>query len=332
VKAVIARMSQLVSSKVRSAADSVTARLPQSVGTRVRFFAVASLVIQIAIVATGGAVRLTGSGLGCPTWPLCTDASLVATPEMGLHGAIEFGNRLLSILVGFVAILMLLMVLRLRRERRDLMTLASVILGGTVLQGLIGGLSVRVQLDPSVVGVHFAISAILVAVSAALVYRVWCGPRGATLLVPRPIAILTHVTSLLVAVTIIAGILTTGAGPHAGDDGSARNGLDASILQHIHSWPGYALLAATLALVIMLARGRHRRIMNFAVILLALEVVQALIGVIQSRSGLPILLVGSHMVLACTIAAAMTAVVLSLRSGAAQDSAEVIAAEALVAS
>ncbi|WP_010202531.1 COX15/CtaA family protein [Salinibacterium sp. PAMC 21357] len=299
--------------------NAVIARLPKSVDARVRFFAVTSLVIQILIVATGGAVRLTGSGLGCPTWPLCTDASLVATPEMGLHGAIEFGNRLLSIIVGFVAILMVLMVLRLRRQRRDLMTLALVILGGTVLQGLIGGLSVRVQLDPSVVGVHFAISAILVAVSAALVYRVWTGLRGDQLLVSKPIAILTHVTSLFVALTIIAGILTTGAGPHAGDDGTARNGLDATILQHVHSWPGYALVVTTLALVIMLAIRGHRRVMNFAILLLVLEVVQALVGIIQSRSGLPILLVGSHMIIACTIAAAMTVVVLSLRSSVTQQ-------------
>lgn len=298
--------------------NAVIARLPHSVDARVRFFAVTSLVIQILIVATGGAVRLTGSGLGCPTWPLCTDASLIATPEMGVHGVIEFGNRLLSIIVGFVAILMVLMVLRIRRERRDLMSLSLMILGGTVLQGLIGGLSVRVQLDPSIVGVHYAISAILVAISAALVYRVWTGLRGPALSAPKPVAILTHVTSLFVALTIVAGILTTGAGPHAGDDGTARNGLDAGILQHVHSWPGYVLIAATLALVIMLARGGHRRIMDFAIILLVLEVVQALIGIIQSRSGLPILLVGSHMVIACTIAAAMTAVVLSLRPSVTQ--------------
>ncbi|EPR75656.1 Cytochrome oxidase assembly protein [Leifsonia rubra CMS 76R] len=303
--------------------NAVIARLPYYVSTRVRFFAVTSLVLQIVIVATGGAVRLTGSGLGCPTWPLCTDASLIATPEMGLHGVIEFGNRLLSILVGFVAILMVVMLIRLRRERRDLMTLALVVLGGTVLQGLIGGLSVRVQLDPNIVGVHFAISAILVAVSAALVYKVWTGSRGDRLEVSQPIVILTHVTSFLVAVTVVAGILTTGAGPHSGDDGSARNGLDASILQHVHSWPGYALVAATLVLVISLALKGHRRIMNFAILLLTLEVVQAVVGIIQSRTGLPILLVGIHMVLACAIAAAMAVVVLSLRSPAPQTNAVV---------
>jgi len=293
--------------------NAVIARLPRSVDARVRFFAVATLVIQILIVATGGAVRLTGSGLGCPTWPLCTDASLVATPEMGIHGIIEFGNRLLSIIVGFVAILMVLTLVRLRRERRDLMRLALVILGGTVLQGLIGGRVVLVNLDPSTVGVHFAISAVLVAFSAALVYRVWTGRRGTLREVSRPIALVTHTTSVLVAVTVVAGILTTGAGPHAGDDASDRNGLDPSILQHVHSWPGYALIAATLMLVILLAVGQYRRILNFAIILLTLEVVQAAVGIIQSRSGLPSLLVGSHMVIACTIVAAMTAVVLSLR-------------------
>lgn len=311
--------------------NAVIARLPESVSARVRFFAVTSLVIQILIVATGGAVRLTGSGLGCPTWPLCTDSSLIATPEMGVHGAIEFGNRLLSILVGIVAILMVMMLIRLRRERRDLMTLAFVILGGTVLQGLIGGLSVRVQLDPSVVGVHFAISTILVAVSAALVYRVWTGPRGERLIVARPTAVLTHVTSFFVAVTVIAGILTTGAGPHAGDDGSARNGLDASILQHVHSWPGYVLIALTLLLVIVFAAGGQRRPRNFAILLLVLEVVQALIGIIQSRNGLPILLVGSHMIVACGIAAAMTVVVLSLRSTADRQDKSVTPETALAA-
>jgi cytochrome c oxidase assembly protein subunit 15 len=250
---------------------------------------------------------------------------------MGVHGAIEFGNRLLSILVGIVAILMVMMLIRLRRERRDLMTLAFVILGGTVLQGLIGGLSVRVQLDPSVVGVHFAISTILVAVSAALVYRVWTGPRGERLIVARPTAVLTHVTSFFVAVTVIAGILTTGAGPHAGDDGSARNGLDASILQHVHSWPGYVLIALTLLLVIVFAAGGQRRPRNFAILLLVLEVVQALIGIIQSRNGLPILLVGSHMIVACGIAAAMTVVVLSLRSTADRQDKSVTPETALAA-
>ena len=293
---------------------AVFAWLPSAVDARVRVLAIASLVLQIAIVGTGGAVRLTGSGLGCPTWPLCTDASLVATPEMGIHGAIEFGNRLLSIIVGFAAVFLVVLLLKLRRERRDLFGLAIAVLAGTVLQGFIGGISVRVKLDPSIVGVHYFISAALVAVSAVLVYRAYAGPRGQYYVAPAPLRILTHVTSLLVVVTIIVGILTTGAGPHAGDAATDRNGLDPVVLQHVHSWPAYATLVATLALVIWSVRIHAGRLVTFAVVLLAVEVVQVIVGVTQARLGLPPLLVGIHMVLACCLGAAMAAVVLSLRA------------------
>lgn len=293
---------------------AVFAWLPSAVDARVRVLAIASLILQIAIVGTGGAVRLTGSGLGCPTWPLCTDASLVATPEMGIHGAIEFGNRLLSIIVGFAAVFLVVLLLKLRRERRDLFGLAIAVLVGTVLQGFIGGISVRVKLDPSIVGVHYFISAALVAVSAVLVYRAYAGPRGQYYVAPTPLRILTHVTSLLVVVTIIVGILTTGAGPHAGDAATDRNGLDPVVLQHVHSWPAYATLVATLALVIWSVRIHAGRLVTFAVVLLAVEVVQVIVGVTQARLGLPPLLVGIHMVLACCLGAAMAAVVLSLRA------------------
>lgn len=287
--------------------------LPVTVDARIRFFAIATLVAQVLIVGSGGAVRLTGSGLGCPTWPLCTDESLVATPEMGFHGVIEFGNRLFSILVGMIAVATVVLLLRLRRERRDLFVLALLITAGTVLQGLIGGISVRVQLDPSVVGLHFLISVVLVVLSATLVYRVFRGPRGSTTVGPKWFAILTHVTSALVAITIIAGILTTGSGPHAGDVASARNGLDPEILQHVHSWPAYALFIATLELVVVALRIGDRALRTFTLTLLGLELVQIAVGLVQSRLGLPELLVGIHMVLACLLAAAMTAVVLSLR-------------------
>lgn len=294
--------------------NAVFAWLPASIDARVRVLAVASLVLQIAIVGTGGAVRLTGSGLGCPTWPLCTDDSLVSTPEMGIHGTIEFGNRLLSIIVGFAAVLLVVLLVKLRKERRDLFTMAIIVLGGTVLQGLIGGISVRVRLDPSVVGVHYFISAALVAVSAVLLYRVYAGTRGLFYVAPAPLRILTHVTSVLVVVTIVVGILTTGAGPHAGDAATDRNGLDPVVLQHVHSWPAYATLVATLLLVIGAIRLRARRLVTFAVVLLAVEIVQVIVGVTQARLGLPPLLVGIHMVLACCLGAAMAAVVLSLRA------------------
>lgn len=294
--------------------NAVMRWLPAFVDTRVKVFAIATLVAQLLIVGTGGAVRLTGSGLGCPTWPTCTDESLIATPEMGINGAIEFGNRLLSIIVGLIAVAMFVLLLRIARERRDLFTLSILIGAGTVLQGLIGGLSVRVKLDPSVVGVHFVISAILVALSAVLVYRVFAGRRGTERVAPKWLAILVHATSALIAVTIVVGVLTTGSGPHAGDDVSARNGLDPEVVQHVHSWPAYATFVATLVLVWGAVRTRERLLVRFSVLLLVIELVQIVVGVVQSRLGLPILLVGIHMVLACCLAAATAAVVLSLRS------------------
>ena len=280
------------------------------VNTLVRVLAWATLVTQTLIVGTGGAVRLTASGLGCPTWPLCTDASLVATPEMGAHGAIEFGNRLLSIIVGIVAVALVIALLRLR-SRRDLLVPAIVILVLTVLQGLIGGISVRVRLDPSVVGLHFVVSVVLVALSTVVVYRALRGRRGEPA-VPGWFSGLTHLTSAVVAVTVVVGVLTTGSGPHAGDDAAARNGLDPELLQHVHSWPAYATFALTLVLLII-AVSRRLSVRPFLIGLLAVELVQIAVGLTQARMGLPPLLVGIHMVLACVLVAVMTATVLALR-------------------
>ena len=277
----------------------------------VRVFAWLTLVTQTLIVATGGAVRLTGSGLGCPTWPLCTDASLVATAEMGIHGGIEFGNRLLSIVVGIVAVALVVALWRLR-GRRDLFVPAVAILALTVLQGLVGGISVRVRLDPSVVGLHFLTSVVLVALATMVVFRTYRGPRGA-LTVPRWYAGIVHVTSAVVAVTVVVGVLTTGSGPHAGDDAAARNGLDPEVLQHVHSWPAYATLGLTVVLVAVAVVRRFESVRIAALGLLAIEVLQIIVGITQARTGLPPLLVGIHMVLACVLVAAMTATVLSLR-------------------
>ena len=292
---------------------AVFARLPGSVDARIRGFAIATLVAQILIVGTGGAVRLTGSGLGCPTWPRCTDDSFVTTPEMGIHGIIEFGNRLLTFVLIAIAIVMFVLVLRIRRERRDLFVLALVIGLGIPAQGVIGGLSVLTNLNPYVVGLHFVLSVVLVVLSTVLVYRVYAGPRGARAAVPLWYSALTHATSALVAITILVGIITTGSGPHAGDSGASRNGLDSDLLQHVHSWPAYATVAATVLLLIGALRLGQPRLARFTGVLLAIEAVQVAVGLAQARLGLPEILVGAHMVLACCLAAAMTAVVLSLR-------------------
>jgi cytochrome c oxidase assembly protein subunit 15 len=293
-------------------------RLPTTVDRRVRVLAWLTLVTQVLIVGTGGAVRLTSSGLGCPTWPLCTDGSLVATPEMGIHGGIEFGNRLLSIIVGIVAVLLVIALLRLR-GRRELFVPAVAILALTVLQGFVGGLSVRVHLDPSVVGLHFLTSAVLVAFATVLVFRAYrC--RGA-LTVTAWYAGIVHLTSAAVAVTVVVGILTTGSGPHAGDDAASRNGLDPALLQHVHSWPAYVTAGLTVVLVVAAFARRLSTVRPFVLGLLLVEAVQIAVGLTQARTGLPPLLVGIHMVLACVLVAAMTATVLSLRTRSADAAA-----------
>lgn len=287
--------------------------LPSTVDMRIRVFAIATLIAQILIVGTGGAVRLTGSGLGCPTWPRCTEESFVTTPEMGIHGIIEFGNRLLTFVLVVIAIIMFVLVLRIRRERRDLFVLALLIGLYVPVQAVIGGITVLTNLNPYVVGLHFLASVVLVSLSAVLVYRVFLGRRGDRTALPLWYSALVFATAVTTGLTILVGILVTGSGPHAGDGGAARNGLDSELLQHVHSWPAYATLGLTILLVAGAWRLRHARMLRFAVILLLVEGTQIAVGLAQARLGLPEVLVGIHMVLACCLAAAMTAVVLALR-------------------
>lgn len=287
--------------------------LPDRVDRRVRVAAWATLVVQIGIVGTGGLVRLTGSGLGCPTWPRCTPESFVNTPEMGIHGVIEFGNRVLTFVLVAVAIVTFLFVLRMRREPRDLFWLALVIGLYVPVQAVIGGITVLTNLNPYVVGLHYFASVVLVALAAVFVARVYAEPGPRERAVPTWFARLSWLTSVLVLVTVVVGILVTGSGPHAGDGGAARNGLDPELMQHVHSWPAYALLAAT----VLLLAGAWRtdpalRLRLWVGLLLGVEIAQIVVGLWQARTGLPIVLVNIHMVLAVGLVAAMTAVVMHL--------------------
>ena len=223
---------------LRRVIDGFLQWLPSGVDRRVRVAAWLSLAFQVALIGTGGAVRLTASGLGCPTWPQCTDGSFVNTPEMGLHGVIEFGNRLLTFVLAAVTIAAFLSVFRFRRQRRDLFRL-------TLLQGLsipfqavLGGITVLTGLNPYVVGAHFAVSIVLVMVTTILVWRVYNGPRTPGLLVPASVLAIARLSAVSVAVTVGVGILTTGSGPHAGDNSNPdkpapRNGLDPELLQQM---------------------------------------------------------------------------------------------------
>lgn len=294
-------------------ASRFSAWLPDRVDRRIRVFAWLSFLAEVLIIATGGAVRLTGSGLGCPTWPTCTPESLVNTPEMGIHGIIEFGNRTLTGLVGILALIVVVLVWRMRAERRDLFVLSLIVLGGVVAQAVVGGVTVLTGLNPFIVGFHYVASLVLVCVCAAFLVRMNAAPGARTRAVPRWYAITTHVTTLVLALTIVFGVLTTGAGPHSGDAAAGRNGFNAELLEHVHAWPGYALLALVLVLTGAAWAGRLPT-RTWVSTLLGVVLVQIAVGLYQARNGLPELAVGVHMVLAALTAAAMTVVVLHLKA------------------
>jgi heme a synthase len=299
--------------------------LPIRVNRPVRVLAWLSVILQVVLIGTGGAVRLTASGLGCPTWPQCTAGSLVDTPELGIHGVIEFSNRMLTVVLSIVVILVFLAVLRMRKTRRDLFVLTLVQGLSIPFQAVLGGITVLSGLNPYVVGLHFVVSILLVILTTVLVYRVYRGQRGGERLTPLWFSAGTWLTYVFVGLTVIFGILTTGSGPHAGDNSDAkslapRNGLSQVLLQDIHSIPAYLTFACTLVLFVAAwvakDKPRWRSIRRFAAGLLGIELVQIIVGITQAKEGLPIVLVNIHLVLAAILVALMTAVVLAQRAPA----------------
>lgn len=290
--------------------------LPETTTKTVRIFAWASLVSQILIIGTGGAVRLTGSGLGCPTWPRCTDDSFISTPEMGFHGLIEFGNRLLTFVLAIIAVVMVALLLRLRRERPELFRLAVVLALGIPGQAVIGGITVLTDLNPWVVGLHYVLSLVLVALAAVLLYRVRTGPKTNQWAVPAPFRVLGSAVVGVLSISLVMGVITTGSGPHSGDGGAARNGLDSWLLQHFHAWPSYVVLGLIVTMTVLtwvasIGGPILRRATTGA---LAVTAVQIGVGLYQARNGLPELAVGVHMVLAAVLLAVVTTALLAQRA------------------
>lgn len=277
--------------------------LPTSLHARsVRIVVWVALIAQAGIAVTGALVRLTGSGLGCPTWPLCTEDSLVNTPEMGIHGVIEFGNRLLTIVLLAISIAVVVVLWRMRRERRDLWWIAIVLLAGVPIQAVIGGISVWTQLNPYVVGLHFIVTVIMTALSMIVVLRV----RDVDVIAPiRAVPPLSWAIGFMTFVVITFGVITTGSGPHAGDANAPRTGLDPAVIQHFHAWPAYVTVALVV-LAILRASGAVRRSW---LVVLAVFGVQITVGIAQARLGLPVPLVAVHVLLAMVITAVTTTAV-----------------------
>lgn len=277
-----------------------------------KFWAWASLISQILIVVTGGLVRLTGSGLGCPTWPKCTQENLVTVPEQGIHGLIEFGNRLLTFVLLIIAVGTLIVVLRKRAQPiRTARALAIVLFLGIPAQAVLGGFTVWSKLNPWFVGSHFMLSGIMITVATVLVWRVYA---PATQVVPSLAFALAPAVSVIGVIAVIVGVLVTGAGPHSGDAQSPRNGLDLEIWQHYHSYPAYLLLLLVLIQWFTLQRTDRteggKRSWSLATrisfALLLTIVGQACVGVAQARLGVPAGLVLVHMLLASCLISLIT--------------------------
>lgn len=258
----------------------------------------ASLIANITIVLTGGLVRLTDSGLGCPEWPRCTPESFVPHRALGVHGAIEFGNRLLTYVLVAVAIGTLVAVWRSAEHRRE-RRLAVLLAAGIPAQAVIGGITVLSDLNPWIVSLHLVVSMALIGGSVVLIHRVRRSPVDDV----DHYAHLTVLSTFTVALIVIyLGTMVTGSGPHSGDAAASRNGLNALTMSHVHAISAYTLLACTVFCVLAL-RGTARAA---AVVLLAVELVQAGIGIAQYNLGLPIWLVAAHLVGAALLMAAAT--------------------------
>jgi cytochrome c oxidase assembly protein subunit 15 len=275
--------------------------------TALRRWAVASLAVNVLIVVTGALVRLTDSGLGCPTWPRCTELSYVTHPELGYHGAIEFGNRLLTFVLVLVAVLTWLTAMLYRedgRPRTDLLRLTTILALGIPAQAVLGGITVLTDLNPFVVALHLVVSFVLITLSVLLVRRT----RGLVARPARPRAVaLTRVTFVLMWLVVWLGTVVTGSGPHAGDEQAVRTGLDPALVTHVHAVGVYLVVATTLACVALL-RSRA------ALALLGIEIAQAAIGITQYHLGLPVWLVLLHLLGAALSIALATNLMLSVRS------------------
>lgn len=254
----------------------------------------ASLIANMAIIVTGGLVRVTGSGLGCSTWPQCEPGAYLPHPEAGLHAFIEFGNRTLTFALVAIAVATFFSA-RLSRpagsREREVAVRLSVAIGiGIIAQAVIGGISVLTNLNPWVVGAHLLPSIALVVLCVVLIHVA----QGR-----EPLAITVGLRSMvwtlfgLGMLAMVLGAVVTGAGPNSGDGGAQRNGLDLRVTAQLHAWSVWALLALTVA-TIVLAKA-HPQLRRAALWVLATELLQGVIGYTQYFLALPPALVAAHM-------------------------------------
>lgn len=262
----------------------------------------ALLVLQAGLVVTGGAVRLTGSGLGCPTWPECTDGSIrpvITQAEDQLHAWIEFGNRLIAWLILILALAALVYIVKKLKSRNDfkrLRLLAILQILGFLGQVVLGGITVLTKLNPISVSAHFVLTLPLIAGALALRHRVLDRPVLQLQPMTRTV---TKVVTALSFVVLLLGVVVTGTGPHAGDADAKRYPFDFQAVSILHADSVIALICLAIALYLVVKVSESAEIKKYfgrmVIIFLAICVAQGAIGYLQYLTGLPELLVGAHL-------------------------------------
>lgn len=276
-----------------------------------RMTAIAAVITQAGIAVTGSVVRVTGSGLGCPTWPQCFPGSLVPQPHpevAGLHQWIEFGNRLLTGLVGLVGLACLVVALVVWPRRRRLILLAAAMPAGVVVQAVLGGITVLAGLAWWTVAAHFLLSMVLVWLAVLLVAAVTEGDAPPRWYLPGPLRSLLLTSTVVLAALLIAGTLVTSAGPHAGDAATPRLAVSVAALAQLHAdlLVGFLGLLAGLGFALRamdLPAATWRRYVVLIVVVLA----QGALGAVQYFTGVPEALVSLHVLGATSVVVAMAA-------------------------
>ncbi|MFM8212055.1 MAG: COX15/CtaA family protein [Actinomycetes bacterium] len=260
---------------------------------RARLASLINLITQSGIIVTGAVVRLTGSGLGCPTWPNCAPGSLVpvASQVEGFHKYIEFGNRLLTFVVLLASVAVL--VVALISKNRRIIIWSTLPLIGTLLQAILGGITVLTGLNPFTVMFHFLLSIVLVAISV-IIYKFWAKTKP------------TKITSKLIRnylkfftgvgfVVITLGTITTGSGPHSGDEIAARFEIDTRTIAWIHADSVLLFIGLLIGLILLVRTNKeYKSLTKYLNTLFAFCVIQGFIGYTQWFTNLPWILVGFH--------------------------------------
>ena len=279
----------------------------------VRRLALASVVANSVIVVTGGAVRLTGSGLGCPEWPRCTETTLTPTAEYAVHGVIEFGNRLLTFVLTAVVVAVLVAAVRQRPRRPDVVRLAVLGFLGIPAQAVLGGITVKTGLNPWTVMGHFLISAVLIGVAVVLHQRTREGDAAPRPTVPPLLRRGAYGLLALTGAVLAVGTVVTGSGPHSGDPAAGRTGLDPAAVSQLHADLVFLLVGAAAGLWAAFRVARAERATRATAVLLGVVLAQGAVGFVQYFTDLPVVLVGVHLLGACLVLVAAVRAVLATR-------------------